>query len=104
MIFKLTHMARRDARTIENFVLVDLSEVPGRTPPKVTEAEGSDADRILRALQAKPHSAAKIHEPNDHLRDNLGPLINRIARMRGTAIRQKQCGEYLYIWLASEDY
>ena len=96
-------MARRDARPIPDFDLIDISDIPGRKPPNQTEGEGSGADEILRRLSRNPGKAARIHEPDNRSRDNLGPLINRIGRARGTPIRQKQHGEYLYVWLASED-
>jgi hypothetical protein len=94
---------RSDARKIPSFEIIELADVPGRAVPAVTNAEASDVDLILRALQKKPGLAARIHEPDHAKRESLGPLINRIAHARATAVKHLQSGDYLYIWLRSED-
>ena len=94
---------RADARKIDKVEIVNLADVPGRAVPPVTDAEGSDVDRILVALQKQSGKAARIHEPDRAKRESLGPLINRIAHARATPIKHRQSGDYLYVWLRSED-
>ena len=94
---------RVDARTIGDFEIVNLADVPGRAVPRVTDAEGSDVDRILLALQKAPRLAARIHEPNHARRESLGPLLNRIAHARATPVKYLQSGDDVYVWLRSED-
>jgi hypothetical protein len=95
-------MPRKDARLIGDFEIIDLSEVPGMASAPITDGEGSDVDRVLRALLHKKGNAgaARIYEPNPALRKNLGPLFNRIALSRCTPVRYRQRGDYLYVWLA----
>jgi hypothetical protein len=97
-------MPRRNARTIDGFEMISLSEVPCRAvPPPDTEALGSDVDRILLELQKAPGLAAKIHEPDSIKRDSLASLINRIARVRANPVRVCQSGSDVFVWLRSED-
>jgi hypothetical protein len=93
-------MARKDARRIGEFKIVPLSEVPGKAWAPITDGEGSDVDRILRALQKGPGLAAKIHGGSDPaIRKSLGPLINRIALSRDTPVRYRWREDFLYVWL-----
>jgi len=50
-------MPRKDARVIAEFEIIDLSEVPGMASAPITDGEGSDVDRVLRALLHKKGNA-----------------------------------------------
>ena len=93
-------MSRKDARLIGDFTVIDLVEVPGWASAPITDGEGSDAARVLRALHKEPNRALKIREPNPALRKSLGPLFNRTALSLASPIRYRWRGDYLYVWLA----